>query len=292
MLASYAIGDRSASSLLLAAWVGGADRLAHASSRTRCADPDVLAGRMGCQRLQRLRGRPASEPIANDEPARPRRRLDERSRHAPARTTTPRRATRPRSSPASGSRPKASDEEVRELVLDVDRADFPYELGQSIGVLAPGRPEFGQRAPLPPLQRGRPARSAATRAARGSRSACGAAATSTSTAARSTTGVASNYLCDLRPGDTLTHDRARSGWPSRCPRSMDANLILIGTRHRHRAVPRLRQAPLPRTSPDWKGRVWLFYGAQQRSRAALHERRAATTSRSTTTRRPSRRSRR
>ena len=36
-----------------------------------------------------------------------------------------------------------SDEEVRELVLDVDRPDFSYEIGQSIGVLAPGSPELG-----------------------------------------------------------------------------------------------------------------------------------------------------
>ena len=35
--------------------------------------------------------------------------------------------------------PEASDEEVRELVLDVDRSDLAYEIGQSIGVLAPGQ---------------------------------------------------------------------------------------------------------------------------------------------------------
>ena len=32
---------------------------------------------------------------------------------------------------------ESSDEEVRELLLDVERPDFPYRVGQSIGVLAP-----------------------------------------------------------------------------------------------------------------------------------------------------------
>ena len=40
--------------------------------------------------------------------------------------------------------PESSSEEVRELVLDVDRPDFPYRVGQSIGVLAPGAAEFGK----------------------------------------------------------------------------------------------------------------------------------------------------
>ena len=33
-----------------------------------------------------------------------------------------------------------SADEVRELVLEVQRPDFSYDLGQSIGVLAPGSP--------------------------------------------------------------------------------------------------------------------------------------------------------
>ena len=37
-----------------------------------------------------------------------------------------------------------SDDEVRELLLDVDRPDFPYKVGQSIGVFAPGDPAFGK----------------------------------------------------------------------------------------------------------------------------------------------------
>ena len=38
----------------------------------------------------------------------------------------------------------SANEEVRELVLDVDCPDFSFEIGQSIGVLAPGDPEFGE----------------------------------------------------------------------------------------------------------------------------------------------------
>ena len=42
--------------------------------------------------------------------------------------------------------PDGSDAEVRELVLEVDRSDLPYEVGQSVGVLAPGD-QAGDTAP-------------------------------------------------------------------------------------------------------------------------------------------------
>jgi ferredoxin--NADP+ reductase len=38
---------------------------------------------------------------------------------------------------------KGSDVEVRELVLAVDKPEFDFELGQSIGVLVEGPKEFG-----------------------------------------------------------------------------------------------------------------------------------------------------
>ena len=39
--------------------------------------------------------------------------------------------------------PDDSPDEVREMVLSVDRPDFSYEVGQSVGVLAPPTGEFG-----------------------------------------------------------------------------------------------------------------------------------------------------
>ena len=38
---------------------------------------------------------------------------------------------------------EGADAEVRELVLEVDRDEFKYEIGQSVGVLVEGPQEFG-----------------------------------------------------------------------------------------------------------------------------------------------------
>ena len=39
--------------------------------------------------------------------------------------------------------PAESDDEVRELVLEIGEGDFSFQVGQSVGVFAPGSPEFG-----------------------------------------------------------------------------------------------------------------------------------------------------
>ena len=123
--------------------------------------------------------------------------------------------------------PEASGVEVRELTLDVQKPDFEFQLGQSIGVLAPGTKEFGQEyhfrlysiADLP--ERG------------------GKGLPRIKIAVRRTSyvdkysgeqypGVASNYLCDLVAGDTVTM-AGPYGLAFEVPEEMDANLILIGT---------------------------------------------------------------
>jgi len=155
--------------------------------------------------------------------------------------------------------PAASDEEVRELVLEIDRKDFHYELGQSVGVLAPGQTEFGQRhhfrlysvADLPERgESGLPRIKIAVRrcsyidAYSGERF----------------PGVASNYLCDLRPGDTLTL-AGPYGLAFDVPQEMDANLILIGT-GTGIAPFRALVKHIYRDVKQWRGKVWLFYGAK------------------------------
>jgi len=152
-----------------------------------------------------------------------------------------------------------SPEEVRELVLDVDRVDFPFRLGQSIGVLAPGSPEFGNEhhlrlysvADLPGKgDGGKPRITICVRR-------CSYIDEFTG---EEHPGVASNYLCDLAVGDSLTIT-GPFGLVFEVPAELDANLILIGTgtgiapfrafvKHLHQEV------------PGWKGRVQLFYGAR------------------------------
>ena len=155
--------------------------------------------------------------------------------------------------------PEASDAEVRELVLEVDRDDFSYELGQSVGVLAPGSPEFGAEhhlrlysvADLP--HRGPSGRPRITLCVRrcfyvdeysGERY----------------PGVASNYLCDLAPGDELTLT-GPYGLAFEVPDELDANLILIGT-GTGIAPFRALIKHIYRHVEGWTGRIQLFYGAK------------------------------
>lgn len=154
---------------------------------------------------------------------------------------------------------EASDEEVRELVIDVDRDDFPYKVGQSVGVVAPGQSEMGQKnhyrlysvADLPETsEAGKPRIKIAVRRCSYVDDYSG----------ERYPGIASNYLCDLKPGDTLTMT-GPFGLVFEVPDESDANLILIGSgtgiapfrafvKHLHQHV------------PDWMGKIWLFYGAK------------------------------
>ena len=152
-----------------------------------------------------------------------------------------------------------SDEEVRELVLEVNRPDFVYQVGQSIGVLAPGAREMGQQqhfrlysvADLPERgDSGRPRIKICVRRCFYLDDYSG----------QRYKGIASNYLCDLRPGDSLAI-AGPFGVAFEVPEELDANLILIGTGTGiapFRAFVKHIYAHVP----DWQGRIWLFYGAR------------------------------
>ncbi len=149
--------------------------------------------------------------------------------------------------------------EVRELTLDIQKPGFDLRLGQSIGVLAPADKAFGQKhhfrlysvADLPERgQGGLPRIKLAVRRCSYVDKYSG----------EEYPGVASNYLCDRLPGDTITMS-GPYGLAFEVPEEMDANLILIGTgtgiapfrafvKHLHQNV------------PEWKGTITLFYGAR------------------------------
>lgn len=153
----------------------------------------------------------------------------------------------------------SADAEVREIVLDIDRADFPYQLGQSIGVLAPGRPEFGQEhhfrlysvADLPDKgPNGQPRIKICVRRCSYIDHHSG----------EEYPGIASNYLCDLHPGDTLKL-AGPYGLAFEPPPEPGANLILIGT-GTGIAPFRAFVKHLYAECRDRIGRLWLFYGAK------------------------------
>lgn len=155
--------------------------------------------------------------------------------------------------------PEASDVEVRELTLDLQRPDFELQLGQSVGVLSPGSKEFGQKhhfrlysvADLP--ERG------------------GSGLPRIKIAVRRVSyvdpysgeqypGVSSNYLCDLATGDSITM-AGPYGLAFEIPEEMDANLILIGS-GTGIAPFRAFVKHLYKNVPGWRGTITLFYGAR------------------------------
>jgi ferredoxin--NADP+ reductase len=155
--------------------------------------------------------------------------------------------------------PESSEVEVRELVLEVQRADFPYQIGQSVGVLAPGAPEFGKQehfrlysvADLPERgPSGLPRLKIAVRRCSYIDDYSG----------ERYPGVASNYLCDLRAGDELAL-AGPYGLAFQVPEERDANLILIGS-GTGIAPFRALVKHIYRDVPDWRGLVWLLYGAK------------------------------
>ena len=154
---------------------------------------------------------------------------------------------------------EASGIEVRELTLDIQKPDFEFQLGQSVGVLAPGTKEFGQEyhfrlysvADLPERgSSGLPRIKIAVRRCSYVDDYSG----------EEYPGVASNYLCDLTPGAHLKI-AGPFGLPFTVPEEHDANMILIGT-GTGIAPFRAFVKHLYRDVEDWTGRVWLLYGAR------------------------------
>lgn len=155
--------------------------------------------------------------------------------------------------------PEASDIEVRELTLEIQKPGFELELGQNVGVLAPGAEEFGKEhhfrlysvADLPERgSGGLPRIKIVVRRTSYVDKYSG----------EEYPGVASNYLCDLAPGDSITMS-GPYGLAFEVPEEMDANLILIGT-GTGIAPFRAFVKHLYKNVPEWRGTITLFYGAR------------------------------
>ncbi len=154
--------------------------------------------------------------------------------------------------------PEDADAEVREIVFEVNRPDFDYQPGQSIGVLTPGPHELGHDehfrlysvADTPALtEGGNPQITIAVRRVSyiddysGERFA----------------GISSNYLCDLKDGDSISIT-GPYGYAFEVPEDKDANLVLIGS-GTGIAPFRAFIKHIYRDIGNWRGKVRLFYGA-------------------------------
>jgi len=155
--------------------------------------------------------------------------------------------------------PEESDEEVRDIFLEVDQKDGKFEIGQNIGVLIPGPHEFGHDthfrlytiANLDETKKGKkPLLNICVKRV----------AYIDDYSGERYDGIASNYLCDLRPGDEVTL-AGPYGQPFGLPEDKDANLLLIGM-GTGIAPFRAMVKRIYREKGGWKGKVRLFYGAR------------------------------
>lgn len=151
---------------------------------------------------------------------------------------------------------EGSDVEVRELVLEVDKRDFDFEIGQSVGVLVEGAGDFGRSVHHrlytvadTPKTDGNPEITLVVRRCNYIDDYSG----------EEYVGVNSNYLCDRRPGDRITIT-GPFGMPFDVPADKNANLLLIGL-GTGIAPFRALVKHIYRDVGDWKGKVRLLYGA-------------------------------
>ncbi len=155
--------------------------------------------------------------------------------------------------------PGSSPAEVREILLDVDGEDFNVAVGQNIGVLAPGQPEMGQEhhfrlysiAGLPERRKNGHLRLPI----------CVRRCTYIDEySGEEYRGIASNYLCDRKVGDTITLT-GPYGLAFEVPDDPEANLILIGA-GTGIAPFRAFVKHLYQEESDFKGRILLFHGGR------------------------------
>ncbi len=154
---------------------------------------------------------------------------------------------------------QGADVEVREIVMEVPDHVFDFDLGQSIGVLAPGPAEFGGSihhrlytvADIPkPEEEGNPEITIVVRRCNYIDDYSG----------EEYIGVNSNFLCDRRRGDKITIT-GPFGMPFTVPTDKSANLLLIGM-GTGIAPFRAFVKHIYKNIGDWKGKIRLLSGAQ------------------------------
>ncbi len=154
--------------------------------------------------------------------------------------------------------PSDSDAEVHQLVLEIDRPDFTFSPGQSIGVITPGPHELGHDEHF----RLYSVADTQTHADTGEPRIMIAVRRVTyidEYSGERFNGISSNYLCDRHPFDKITIT-GPYGYAFEVPDNKEANLILIGT-GTGIAPFRAFVKHIYQDIRDWKGKVRLFYGA-------------------------------
>jgi ferredoxin--NADP+ reductase len=149
-------------------------------------------------------------------------------------------------------------EEIREIVLEVNRPGYDWKVDQSFGVLVDAKGEFGNThhhrlysvADLPGKVNGNPLITMLVKRCNYIDDFSG----------EMYKGVASNYLCNRQIGDEITLTGPHT-LPFVVPEDKTSNLILIGM-GTGIAPFRAFIKNLYKNVKDWKGNVRLFYGAR------------------------------
>jgi ferredoxin--NADP+ reductase len=155
--------------------------------------------------------------------------------------------------------PDDTEDEIRNIVLDVDAKDFKYDIGQSIGVLVPGPHEFGHGDHFrlytvantqEPTNGGNAQIEICVKRCFYIDDVSG----------ERYKGIASNFLCDRKPGDQFTIT-GPYGLAFEIPDDKNSDLLLIslGTGI---APFRAFVKHIYKTLGGWSGKVRLFYGAK------------------------------
>ena len=150
-------------------------------------------------------------------------------------------------------------EEVRDIILEVNNKDLVLEPGQSVGVIVPGPHGFGHKdhfrlytiADIPKKTRGN----------KQLINICVRRCTYIDDfSGERYEGIASNYLCDLKPGDKLTMS-GPYGIPFEVPDDKNADILMIGL-GTGIAPFRAFVKRIYNEVGGWKGKVRLFHGAR------------------------------
>ncbi len=155
--------------------------------------------------------------------------------------------------------PETSKEEVRHIVLEVDKPDFQFKLGESVALLVPGPHEFGN-----PYHIRLYTIASGTQAANGAKAKIDICVRRCSYidefSGEEIPGVASNYLCDRKPGDKITLTGPYRG-AFNMPEDDTSNILMFGI-GTGIAPFRAFIKHIYDERGGWKGKVRLFYGAK------------------------------
>lgn len=152
----------------------------------------------------------------------------------------------------------ADTDEIREIVLEVQEPGFECAVDEGVGVLLQTKDDFGTRqhhrlysvADLPERTNGKALLTLLVKRC----------AYVDDFSGEKHDGVASNYLCDRRPGDEITITGPHH-LPFEVPDDHSANLILIGM-GTGIAPFRAFVKHIYKNVKDWSGQIRLFYGAR------------------------------